>query len=296
MDALQSLTVGIGVHPRTGLPDVGSQRAARQAAWIGQQTGAHVTLLHASWAEDSSASMDMHERTIDELDELAMLIAADGVSVEVEVTHEYPWLALVKRGVQGRTDMILAGKRATLDRGRRLVGSTSVNLVRKCPVPVWLVKPDHDLRHQHVLTALDLSPISETVLSAAAWIASSSGGELHVLHAWNLRPDEQRRTAELSEGEYTELVESRRAQRQADLEREVDGLSIDPTLHLQRGAAHVEILKEVEEEHPDLLVMGSLSRGGRPGFEVGTTAERVLAQVDESLLTFKPKDFVCPIE
>ena len=57
----------------------------------------------------------------------------------------------------------------------------------------------------------------------------------------------------------------------------------------------MEILKEVEEEQPDLLVMGSLSRGGRPGFQVGTIAERVLDQIDGSILAFKPGDFVCPV-
>ena len=59
MDEIQTITVGVGVHPRTGEPDVGSLRAARQAAWVARQTGATVTLLTAAWAEDSSGPLEL---------------------------------------------------------------------------------------------------------------------------------------------------------------------------------------------------------------------------------------------
>lgn len=271
-------------------------RAARQAAWVARQTGAHVTLLCAAWAEDSSGPAELTGQAMDELSELGALVAADGAEVDVEVVEDYPWLSLVRRGLEGRADIVFAGKRGGADRGRRRVGSTAVKLLRKCPVPVWLVKPDHDLTHRHVLAATDFSAVSERAVAAAAWIASRSSGELHVLHAWSLAPMEARAASSLDEEAYAALIEESRERAQKALEHEVAALDIDPTLQLERGAAHVEILKEVEEEHPDLIVMGSLSRGDRPGFHVGTIAERVLEQVDESLLTFKPKDFVCPVK
>lgn len=295
MDEIQNITVGVGVHPRTGVPDVGSLRAARQAAWVARQTGAKVTLLTAAWAEDSSGPVELSGSAMDELRDLSLRVAADGAKVEVLVVEEYPWLALVQRALAGQADMIIAGKRSGLDDNRRRVGSTAVKLLRKCPVPVWLVKPDHDLQHRHILATTDFSAVSERVISAAAWIASRSKGELHVLHAWNLSPLEMRAALSLPEEEYAALIEASRARAQAALEHEVAALDVDPTLHLERGPAHVEILKEAEEEHPDLIVMGTLSRGGRQGFHVGTIAERVIEQTDESILSFKPRDFVCPV-
>ncbi len=295
MESLEKIVVGVGLHPRTGVPDIGSMRAARQSAWLSMKTGARVTLMHAAWAEDGSGPVELHSKAMDELDQLATLMAIDGATVSIEVVEEYPWLALTKRALAGDAQLVIAGKRASVDRGRRLVGSTAVKLLRKCPAPVWLVKPDHDLQHRHVLASTDLSPVSDKYLAAAAWIASRSEGELHVLHAWNLTPGEQRAAAELPEEEYAAKVEDARSRALASLEHQADALDVDPTLHLERGDAHTEILDKVEHEHPDLLVMGSLSTGGRPGFDVGTIAERVLEQIDESLLTFKPHDFVCPI-
>lgn len=295
MDAIETITVGIGVHPRTGEPDVGSLRAARQAAWVGRQTGARITLLTAAWAEDSSGPLELSSKAMDELSMLAMRVTADGARAEVEVVEEHPWLAIVRRALRGEADMVFAGRRSQREGGRRKVGSTAVKLLRECPAPVWLVQPDHDLIHRHVLATTDLSATSAEALAAAAWIAQRSEGELHVLHAWNLSPQEQRAAADLPEEEYAQLVEAARARAAQALEHEVAALDIDPTLHLERGDAHAEILKEMEEEQPDLLVMGSLSQGGRPGFDMGTIAERILEQVEGSTLTFKPKDFVCPV-
>lgn len=295
MNELQHITVGIGVHPRSGVPDAGSMRAARQAAWVASRVGAEVTLVHSSWAEDGTGPIEVTPEAHDELEELCLLMGADGARATYEVTSDHPWHALVRRALDGRAGMIVVGKRSSSEMTRRRVGSTAMRVMRNSPVPVWLVKPDHDLIHRHVLATTDLSAVSERAVESAAWITSQSSGELHVLHAWNLTPSQNQEAARLPEAEYGALVEEARAHAQSALEHSVSGLEIDPELQLERGSAHQEIMKEVEEEHPDLLVMGSLSIGGRPGFTMGTIAERVLAQVDESLLTFKPGDFVCPV-
>jgi len=295
LDTIRNIVVGVGLHPRTGVPDVGSVRAARQAAWLSSRTGAEVTLLHAAWAEDGSGPVELASKATEELQELGALVEADGASAKIRVCEEYPWLALTRAALEDGAELVLAGKRSAADRGRRQIGSTAVKLLRKCPAPVWLVKPDHDLHHRHVLACTDFSPVTDDLLAASAWLAAAASGELHLLHAWNLTWAEQRAAADLSEEEYTARVEEIRTRELASLERQADALDVDPTLHLERGDPHVQILEKVEQERPDVLVMGSLSRGGRPGFDVGTVAERVLPQVDESILCFKPKDFVCPV-
>lgn len=295
MIGVRQITVGVGLHPRTGKPDVGSVRAALQAAWIAARVDAKVTLLCAAWADDSSGPVELGQTAMEELTILSGLVGDHGVQVEIEVVEDYPWHALVARALAGKADLVVAGKRATEGSVRRRIGSTAVKLLRKCPVPVWLVKPDHDLMQRHVLAATDFSEVSSEAVDAAAWVAEQSEGELHVFHAWNLTPIEMRAAADLPQAEYDALIESHRTRALSELERQVGGLDVDPTLHLERGVAHAELLREAEEEHPDLIVMGTLSRGGRSGFLVGTTAERLVGQVDESLLCFKPRDFESPV-
>ncbi len=295
METIQKIVTGVGLHPRTGVPDVGSVRAARQAAWLASRTGAQVTLLHAAWAEDGSGPVELAVKATEELEQLRELVEADGASASIRIAEDYPWLALCRAAIDDGAELVLAGKRSVADRGRRQIGSTAVKLLRKCPAPVWLVNPDHDLNHRHVLACTDFSPVSDDLLSASAWLAAQSAGELHMLHAWNLTWAEQRAAADLSEDDYAARVDEARTRALASLERQADVLDVDPTLHLERGDPHVQILEKVEQERPDVLVMGSLSKGGRPGFDVGTIAERVLPQAEESILCFKPKDFVCPV-
>ena len=55
------------------------------------------------------------------------------------------------------------------------------------------------------------------------------------------------------------------------------------------------IADAIEEHDVDLLVMGTIARGGIPGFLLGNTAERLFSQINCSVLAIKPDDFVSPV-
>ena len=81
------------------------------------------------------------------------------------------------------------------------------------------------------------------------------------------------------------------------IRRALDGAEVDKGIGIRvrcDNPSHA-ILDEVKQRDPDLLVMGTLSRGGIAGLLVGNTAEKVLERVDCSLLTVKPEDFVSPV-
>jgi nucleotide-binding universal stress UspA family protein len=45
----------------------------------------------------------------------------------------------------------------------------------------------------------------------------------------------------------------------------------------------------------DLVVMGTVARTGIAGFFMGNTAESILTQLDCSVLTIKPPEFISPV-
>ena len=55
------------------------------------------------------------------------------------------------------------------------------------------------------------------------------------------------------------------------------------------------IVKLVKNEKIDLLVIGTICRTGLAGFFIGNTAEKVLSEVNCSVLTVKPDGFVTPV-
>jgi nucleotide-binding universal stress UspA family protein len=67
-------------------------------------------------------------------------------------------------------------------------------------------------------------------------------------------------------------------------------------IHVVCDAPTHAIQHDVEEHRADLIVLGTVSRGGIAGFLIGNTAERLLRRIETSVLAVKPPDFVCPVE
>jgi hypothetical protein len=79
----------------------------------------------------------------------------------------------------------------------RLFGSDDMHLLRKCPFPVWLIKPQAPKSYRRDLAAVDVDdahPQAELgsrralnlqILEIASSLALSGFGELHVVHAWD---------------------------------------------------------------------------------------------------------------
>ena len=55
------------------------------------------------------------------------------------------------------------------------------------------------------------------------------------------------------------------------------------------------ILNYIKAEKIDVLVMATIARSGIAGFLMGNTAERLMPQIECSVIAVKPDDFRSPI-
>jgi len=67
-------------------------------------------------------------------------------------------------------------------------------------------------------------------------------------------------------------------------------------IHLLKGNAETLIPLLAKRKRIELIVMGTVCRTGIEGLFIGNTAEKVLQQVDCSVLTVKPDGFVTPVK
>ena len=173
----------------------------------------------------------------------------------------------------------------------------AAKLLRKCPGPVWVVKPEHDLGHRLVLAATDLMAVGDLAVEWAAFVAERHKSELHIVHAYGIPPSLQLAASRMSEEEYAAELDAIKARAQAHIDGVISATAFDgeSVVHLGRSAPSLAIREAVGHLHPDLLVIGTISRGGIAGFLVGNTAERLVDRVDCSILAVKPPDFVCPL-
>jgi nucleotide-binding universal stress UspA family protein len=274
-------------------PSTGSRAALSQAGWLAARSGASIVVVHSTWDGRDEPVPAAGPDSLAALERLFAECVDPKVSVTYEVDTERPWMAISRRARPA--DIVLIGKRDLEVADGARVGPTAAKLVRACTSPVWLVEPTPDQVVRLVLAATDFSPVSQHAVDAAAWLAQAHGAELHVVHAWRVPRALQHEADTMDHDEYDAAVEQLRLRALAEFEAAVSSLPVDPTLHLERGRASDRILGRIEVLQPDLVVMGSLSLGGRPGLFVGETAERVLPRIDGSILTFKPKDFPSPL-
>lgn len=300
MHALRTILVGLDLEAENEALTRGSRIAARQALWLAQRTGARVDFLHSTWLDPEERRSIPPERPAAVEAEVDRLRAENGgVRVSAPIfTEERPWIALIRRVLAGQADLVVVAKRSHTRRDDRKLGSVSMKLVRKCPGAVWVVKPEHEIHHRSVLAATDLTPIGDLATEYAAFIARAEECELCVAHAWQVPIDLQ-----LSAARSGERETERRKNEIADAARRhiralpfVQELGERAKVFVACDSPSRLVLQLAGETHPDLVVMGTISRGGIAGMFVGNTAEKLLYRLDSSLLTVKPPDFVCPLD
>lgn len=199
---------------------------------------------------------------------------------------------------------------------KRLFGSDDMHLLRKCPCPVWLMKPPEKSNYNCILAAVDFDPLksadveralNQEILELASSIALSEFASLHLVHAWEaLAEGTLRARGDSTVKGITTYVENQYLLHQKSLHRLDEMLRdrigtdaynyISPRFHLPKGPARKMIPSLAVELQADLIIMGTVARTGISGLIIGNTAEAILGQLTCSVLAIKPPGFKTPVK
>jgi universal stress protein E len=216
-----------------------------------------------------------------------------GLEPETRLLVGSPVQALTGEAGRRRHDfLVVATPRSR--RQRALLG----RLARESPSPVLSLHTGFRPRQLRVLVAVDISrrhaprrnALVAKLLEYARWFAGP-GGRLHVLHAWDAYGTGFMRRGGASETEIRRYVAEVGRQRRRELEdaiapfrRVVSGRAI----HAPRGDPRDVIPEFARARDFDLVVVGTVARGGLMRWIVGNTAESLLGTVRCSLLVVRP--------
>jgi nucleotide-binding universal stress UspA family protein len=219
--------------------------------------------------------------------------------VRTAVLVGVPFVEVIRAVQERRYDLVFTGTRGLSGVKRLLVGSTAERLVRKCPCPVWVVKPGREGPPCSLLAPVDFSAVSGRALRLAASLAGLFDCPLSVLHVLSAPTD-------LAPAQEEDGPWDARRRRRAVREAVGEHLSAFVGSHVPAGVPVKEMLAlgtpwqriGVVARHGevDLILLGSVGRAGIPGLLLGNTAERVLRHGDRSLLAVKPEGFVSPVQ
>jgi len=316
MQPFRNILVGVDLtqYDATTLqPSIVAREVVRQALWLADKMGSHLTFFGAlNLTVESLPHLDETERRqlahrVEHVAEkiLSGLVAqarGRGIEAVEKLALGRPWLEIIRRVLRGKHDLLLVGTRDRKGLGRMIFGSTAIRLIRRCPCPVWVAKPEDEHSPLKILVASDLTPVSDKGLCLAAQIAQITPAEVHLLHIVDFPLDHIWSTG-LPDAKEEAYRQSVRQAAQKALQTQVDaagacGLSPAVQVHLFNdvgGLPDEGILRFIDEHQIDLLIMGTIGRSGILGVMIGNTAERILPELTCSLLAIKPEEFVCPV-
>ena len=229
--------------------------------------------------------------------------AAAGVNAQGKLVTGKNWVEIIRQVMRAQHDLVIAGTRNRSRIGQFLFGSTGMKLLRYCPCPVRLTKPDFNEDEDRVLDVLIATDLTEVGQQALA--LGISGGQLldarfHILHSIEHHGNLRMKFSDVPDDEVATRRNQKLEQASQQLHEQLNQtdhrtLTWGTQQHVVDGPAHKVILQAIEEQNIDLLIMGTVARGGLPGGLIGNTAERLLPQISCSLLAVKPDNFQCEI-
>jgi nucleotide-binding universal stress UspA family protein len=115
-------------------------------------------------------------------------VQAPGPRTDLEVYCGKTFLEITRAVQRRQHDLVMLTAEGAAGRKAMLFGSTSMHLMRKCPCPVWVLKPSPEPRFTRILAAVDPDPldvvrdgVNTEVMELATSLTKLEGGELHVV-------------------------------------------------------------------------------------------------------------------
>ncbi len=261
-----------------------------------------VTSIHPKDLQDAA----INERQ-QELDEVVRRVKDEGVRGSAKVLCGRPFIEIIKEVLRNKHDLIIKTVEAKDGKKEVLFGSTTMPLMRKCPCPVWVLKPAPQVRFVRILAAVNPLPLEEEknalnrkIMDLATSLAELEQSELHVIHISSIYyEDILRNRLSLPENEVNRIVQQMENTHRSwveDLLKPYTPKIPSRHIHVLRGVAGKVIPDIAMEEQIDLIVMGTVGRSGISGLFIGNTAEKILQRVDCSVLAVKPEGFVSPVK
>jgi nucleotide-binding universal stress UspA family protein len=235
------------------------------------------------------------------LAELVQPYQSEDQMIYTQVMSGTPFIEITRAVIRNGYDLVIKAAHPSPGLADRLLGSTDMHLLRKCPCPVWIDRPGKPIPYENVLAAIDpvCDPVtSRLVIDLASSLAQRNTASLSVLHSWRLPGETMLRggRSHLPTTEVDHIVETEKTRHESAFNAlllDYDLSTEHPDVHLVKGRATESIIDYGEKS--DVIVMGTVGRAGIPGLIIGNTAEEVMQNTHASILAVKPDSFRSPV-
>lgn len=238
------------------------------------------------------------------LNALAAPYREKGQTIDCQVHwHNRPFQAAIQLILKEGYDLLIKSTHAHSRLSAILFTPTDWNLLRKCPIPLLLVKENSWTENGNILCAIDCKSaedsdhhsLNEAILAEANDIGKMIKSNIYMVNAYPSPP--MNIMMELPEFDPIHYEDGLKKFHHKTLNEYADKYKIDPNnIYLQQGLPEDVIGNVAEEVKAGLVIMGTVGRSGLGVTLLGHTAEQVIDKLDSDLLALKPEGFVSPIK
>ena len=230
-----------------------------------------------------------------------------GIQINSKTIFGTPFIKIIQEVLRSRYDLVMITAEGREGVKEALFGNTTKHLMRKCPCPVWVIKPGQPNHFNRILAAVDLvkgdherAVLAKKIMELATSLAQSRQSELLIMHTWSLFGESiLKGRGGISNEDIDKLLQETQDDHRQWLIELIQQHSMEDlksAVYLLKGDAGTLINYLAQVKEVDLIVMGTVSRAGLSGLFIGNTAEKVLQQAKCSMLTVKPEGFVSPVK
>ncbi|MDX1403141.1 MAG: universal stress protein [Woeseiaceae bacterium] len=301
-------------------PESEQQHAMNRGAWLAKQLKANLELTVCYYNEYlttgrlgdypalENAQEDILEGLDKRLESLAEPLRKSGLTVNTTSTWDHPlYEGIIRQAIACDANIVFKDTHHHSALTRALLTNTDWNLMRACPVPLWLVKPRDFADKPVVIAAIDPlhehdkpAALDDEILITSKSIAKAVNAEVRAFHAYDPRIAVATATANAYipvSLPFDEIEKQMHEQHEKRFNEVVDfhGVDADKS-HLVAGVTHEELPEFAASVNADVVVMGAVSRNRWKRLFIGSTAERTLEHLHCDLLIVKPDWFQTPAE
>lgn len=300
--------------------DSDAQPALQRGAWLANRLDAELELLICYYNEYLSdgrlgsypslenAQEDIINGLKKRLESLAEPLRESGLTVNTTSTWDHPLFeGIVRQAIACDADIVFKDTHHHSALSRALLTNTDWNLIRTCPVPLWLVKPQDIPEKPVIVAAIDPlhehdkpAALDDEILVISKALADATNAEVRAFHSYDPRIAVATATANAYipvSLPFDEIEKQMHEQHEKRFNEVVTFHGIDSTKsHLVAGVTHEELPEFSKSVDADVVVMGAVSRNRWKRLFIGATAERTLEYLPCDLLIVKPDWFQTPAE
>ena len=295
-------------------PKTEDQKALKRAIDLAAKTNAKITafltIFDFSYEMTTMLSSDereaMRQSVIKSqeqwINDIIAKLGVEHLNITVKVVwHNRPFESIIEQALAEGCDLVIKGTHEHDKLKSVIFTPTDWHILRKCPLPVLLVKDHSWPKDGNILAAINVGSedeehgsLNHKITEEALNLSNLIDANVHLVNSYPGTPVNI--AIEIPEFNANEYNDNMRQHHVDAITKHASTFGIaSEALHIEEGLPEDVIDTLSHKLDAELVILGTVGRTGLSAALIGNTAEHVIDRLNCDVLALKPDEFVSPL-